>query len=268
MSKEKKPLTKKKLIFSIIGYVVSFLCLILCIYIVTEVLVANKNKRPPRVFNLSISYIPTGSMEPTIHQGSYILFSKTNYNSVKIDDIVVYYSSEESKYIIHRVIGIVKDGELINDSRYESYYDFDEDLSFNHLICKGDANALADKVDVTKDILYGRYITELKFMQLFSGGINSNVIFIIILLIFFVVIGMQISQIILKQKAEKAKEDAEKAKEDMLAELRRQVLEEELLKIKNSKDPEENKPLEEKVDVEDEFDASNDLEADNSLDNN
>ena len=267
MKKEKKPLTRKKLIFSIIGYVISFLCLILCIYIVTEVLVANNNKRPPRIFNLSVSYIPTGSMEPTIHKGSYVLFTKTGYNSTKIDDIIVYYSSEESKYIIHRVIGIVKNGELYGDSRYETYYD-SVDKTIDHLICKGDANALADKVNVTKDILYGRYLTELKFMQIFSGGINSNIIFIVILVIFFLVIGMQISQIILKQKADKAKEDAEKAKEDMLSELRRQVLEEELMKIKNSKNSEENIAPEENVEAFDDADVSDDSEDDDSNDNN
>ena len=231
MAKLKAKKSKKKLVLSIIGYIFSFLCLLVCIYVVIEVMTANSKTIPPRIFNLSVSYIPSGSMEPTLPQGSYVLFSKASYSSININDIVVYHNNEENKYIIHRVIGIVKDGSLISDTKYESYYGV-VDYTVDHLICKGDANALADTILVTKDLVYGKFLTEISFMRIFSGGINSNLVFLGILVIFLLVIGMQISQIILKQKADKAKEDAEKAKEQVLDELRKQVLEEELAKLK------------------------------------
>ena len=60
---------KKFKIKSFIGYTLSILFLVMCLYIVIEVIVANSNNRPPSVFGLSVSYVPTASMEPTINSG-------------------------------------------------------------------------------------------------------------------------------------------------------------------------------------------------------
>ena len=68
---------------TIIGYIVSILCLLLCLYITIEVIVANTNNRPPRIFNISVSYVPTESMEPTISAGSYVMFVGVNQDDIK-----------------------------------------------------------------------------------------------------------------------------------------------------------------------------------------
>ena len=86
---KKEPLYKK-----IIGYVVSMLCILLCLYITIEVISANTNNRPPRIFGLSVSYVPTQSMEPTIKAGEYIMFKQADFDSVEEGDIIVYYNSE------------------------------------------------------------------------------------------------------------------------------------------------------------------------------
>ena len=49
--------TKKLKKSTIIGYIVSILCLLLCLYITIEVIGANTNNRPPRIFNISVSKI-------------------------------------------------------------------------------------------------------------------------------------------------------------------------------------------------------------------
>ena len=234
MNSEKK---KKISIKGIIGYVLSTLALIICIYIVSEVIMANTNRRPPRVFGLSISYVPTESMEPVIDRQSYVLFRQASYKDCNIDDIIVYYNAKEEKYIIHRVVAKVVDGNMITSN---NYYDdktinlVSTDLT-NYLITKGDNNNnKTDTIPVTKDLVYGKYITGLGFMNILSGGINKNIIYFILIGIFVAMIAMQTIQVMLKKKADDAKKQNEVSKEQLLEELKKEILEEELAKIKTN----------------------------------
>lgn len=200
----------KSLVIRILSYTISLLCLILCIVIVVEVIQANRQNRPPRVFGLSISYVPTASMEPTISAGEYVMYSKTTFDEVDVGDIVVYRNSE-GIYIIHRII----------------------EKQENYLITKGDNNALADNGRVTSDMLYGKYITTVGLLSIFSGGISKNLIFFILIFIFLAMIGMQITSIILKSKTEKMKKSSEADRALLIEELKKQILKEELEKLKN-----------------------------------
>jgi len=206
-NKKETPLYKK-----VISYVVSFLCILLCLYITIEVINANTHNRPPRIFNLSVSYVPTGSMEPTISAGEYVLFKKATFDSVDVDDIIVYYNKEEAKYIIHRVI--------------------EKNEALKVITTKGDNNSVADQIEVTPGMIYGKYVTTLGFMAIFSGGINQNLIFFILVIIFVLMLAMQISSIFIKGKTDKIKEEKEKQKEILREEMKRQILAEELAKLK------------------------------------
>lgn len=207
-NKKETPLYKK-----VISYVVSFLCILLCLYITIEVINANTHNRPPRIFNLSVSYVPTGSMEPTISAGEYVLFKKATFDSVDVDDIIVYYNKEEAKYIIHRVI--------------------EKNEALKVITTKGDNNSVADQIEVTPGMIYGKYVTTLGFMAIFSGGINQNLIFFILVIIFALMLVMQLASIFIKGKTDKIKEEKEKQKEILREEMKRQILAEELAKLKN-----------------------------------
>ena len=205
----------KKKVKESIGYIVSFLCLILCLYITIEVIVANTNNRPPAVFGVSVSYVPTESMEPTIEAGDYVMFTKVSFDDVKVDDIVVYRASDD-KFIIHRVI----------------------EKTDEYLICKGDNNPLEDKEVVTSSMLFGRYVTTLGFMQIFTGGINKNLIFFILILIFILMMIMQGVSIYIKSKTDDVKKKHDEEMNLLREELKKEILAEELKKLKeeNEKD--------------------------------
>ncbi len=241
-SKAKK--TKKS---TIIGYIVSILCLLLCLYITIEVIVANTNNRPPRIFNISISYVPTESMEPTINAGSYVMFTGVNQDNIKTGtgsilenhnnkdgDIIVFYNQKEDKFIIHRVVGIEED----NDGRY--------------FITWGDNNIRTDELKVRDNMVYGKYVTTLGFMSIFSGGVNTNLIFFILVGIFVIMIAMQVIQVVLKNKTESVKKKAKIDKEALREELKKQILEEEIakLKAKNVELSKKNNELESKDSIE------------------
>lgn len=204
MEKEKKK--KNSRIFT---YIFSILCLVLCICITVEVTQANQQKRPPRILGLSLSYVPTESMEPTIMPGDYVLYSKASFKDVSVGDIIIY-RNDSDIYVIHRVI----------------------EKNESTLITKGDNNPIADD-PISPERVYGKYIMTLGFMSLFSGGISRNVIFLILIIIFLIMIAMQIVSIVVKSKIEKNNTDYEESKKLMLEQLRKEIIEEELEKIRN-----------------------------------
>lgn len=220
--KEKKKKNKKK---TIITYVISFLCLFLCLYITIEIISANSSKRPPNIFGVSISYVPTNSMEPTIHTGDYIMFTRVGFDDVKTGDIIIYRSETSNIFIVHRVIG--DDGVDSNGVKY--------------LTTKGDNNPVADTEKIYSSMVCGRFVTTLSFMGIFKGGINTNIIFIILVIIFVLMIGMQVFSIVMKSKNDKLKEEREKKKELLREELRKEILAEEIAKIKALNNKEEEK---------------------------
>ena len=106
----------------------------------------------------------------------------------------------------------------------------------NYLVTKGDNNGnVTDKIAVTQKLVYGKYLTVIGFMSIFSKGINQSVIYFVLIGIFIIMIAMQTVSIIIKKKADDAKkqnQEQEQEKQKLLDELRQQVLEEELAKIK------------------------------------
>jgi len=205
----------------IIGYIVSMLCILLCLYITIEVIVANTESRPPRIFGLSVSYVPTESMEPTINSNSYIMFSYATFDSVGEGDIIVYHNDKDNIFVVHRIISKNEETGVITT--------------------KGDNNSVEDPLEITKEknMVYGKYLTTLGFMAIFSGGINQNLIFIILIIIFIIMLGMQIFSMFIKGKTEKLKEDKEAKKALLREEMKRQILEEELAKLRKEKENED-----------------------------
>lgn len=193
----------------IVGAVISALAVFLCLFILIEVIVANNENRPPSIFGVSVSYVPTGSMEPTISQGDYVMFKKTGFENIQKDDIIVYRSSE-GRFIIHRVI--------------EKYSDF--------LIVKGDANIAADSENVTADMLLGKYTCTISFLDFLSGGVSRNSLFILLIVLFVLIIGVQIVSFFLKAKKEEIEKKSEDDKKLMLEQMRNEIMQEELAKLK------------------------------------
>lgn len=262
MFKKKEENNKKSSIKAIVSYVLGIIALVLCIYIVSEVIAASSQKRPPRIFGLSVSYVPTGSMEPTIESKSYVLFKQASYKDCKVDDIIIYYNEKETKYIIHRIVAKVVNGEIVESSeRYADAINLVVTDKLDYYITMGDNNNnKTDSVAVTK--VYGKYITGLGFMNIFSSGINPFFIYAILIIIFVIMIGIQTFQLITKKKIDDAKKQNEELKEQMLDELRKQILEEELQKLKeNNLDSKEENTSEEDTSTDEIKEESNDSQS-------
>lgn len=214
---------KESKIKRIATYVISIFCLVLCIIITVEVICANTQGRPPRVFGVSVSYVPTESMEPTINAGEYVMYTKTSFDDVNVDDIIVYKNSNDM-FIIHRVI----------------------EKNSDYLIAKGDNNPVEDTENVTSDMVYGKYVMTIGILSIFSGGISKNLIFFILIIIFVIMIGMQIVSIVIKNKTDEVNKNIEEKKQVLIEQLKKEILEEELAKLKAelAKKNNEEKPIE------------------------
>ena len=200
----------------IISSILTAFCVIFCLSIVVEVIVANNNQRPPRFFGYSISYVPTNSMEPTINSGDYILFYKATFDEVIVDEVIIYRSNEgimKGNFSVHRV-----------KEKYDDY-----------LIAKGDFNTLPDTEKVTEDMVLGKYITTIEFLNIFSSSGSRTTVFIVLFLVMISMIGLQFVSVITKYKKDKLELEKKEKEDKLREELRLQILKEELEKLKNEK---------------------------------
>lgn len=66
---------------------------------------------------LLLSIVPSGSMEPTIQGGSFVLFNRLSYidSEPQRGDVVVFYHKESNKLMVKRVVGTEGDTIDIHD---------------------------------------------------------------------------------------------------------------------------------------------------------
>lgn len=126
----KKRQTKK--VWAIVGDAVFGVLLIIFISLIALVNVTRAQGHVPFLFGYSLQYVQTGSMEPTIPQGSLIISKSIDENTTIIakpitGDIITFYQDENKTALItHRAV----DSMVVNGVTY--------------YVTKGDANTDPD----------------------------------------------------------------------------------------------------------------------------
>lgn len=137
MSKNKK---------SSVSRIVSFALIALTAILLFVILLSKASGKPVFIFNRSMMWVLTPSMETEIPEKSYILVESVNADAVEVNDVISFYSDDPSiagQLNTHRVIGIDQDG---------------------YFITKGDNNIAADTYSVNPDNVIARYIRVLPIM--------------------------------------------------------------------------------------------------------
>lgn len=122
-----------------------FLMLFLCVCII-GLLKGNA----PAVFGYRVLNVISGSMEPEIETGSYIIIRETNSEELMVGDIITFISKEPAiygMYNTHRIYDICKDtytGETL-------------------FITKGDAHTESDAYPVQEEEIVGKLVKVLPF---------------------------------------------------------------------------------------------------------
>ena len=99
------------------------------------------------IFGNYVLRVTTGSMEPSIHAGDYIIVKKTAPEKLQVNDVITYYTEDKEIYgkmVTHRIVDINPDGTFIT---------------------MGDANKSADELAVRKDQMVGRYTRKSRFFK-------------------------------------------------------------------------------------------------------
>ncbi len=85
----------------------------------------------PKFLGYKTFYIQTGSMSPTIPQGSMVLEKKTEFEKIAVGDVVTFVNDNGTEYFTHRVVEIDTPNKMFttkgdankeNDPKATSYY--------------------------------------------------------------------------------------------------------------------------------------------------
>ena len=160
----------------------------------------------PQVMGFSILQVLTGSMEPTIPEGSMLLIQKTAPETLQTGDIISFFSPDPTL-----------DGAL-NTHRIQQVVTEEDTLSF---VTKGDANFLEDQQPVVAQQVVGKVIFISPLLGRFVRLISNPLVFClaIVLPLFAMLISNLIS--VLRSAAKLAKEEEEAAIRQALEEMKK-----------------------------------------------
>lgn len=156
--------------------------------------------RPVNVFGYTVLKVETGSMEPTLHVGDFIITQSCDPKTLSEGDIISYYTKQpdiNGMLVTHRINEVCSDGTFIT---------------------KGDANTIADSVPVDPDTILGVYVRKSEFYHWLGSFTDTNKLFLLLGMIPLSLISVYelytLIKVGRKAKEESDEEAAEKAKED------------------------------------------------------
>lgn len=163
-------------ISNIIVAVITVIALIFVIY----VMICSSKGKAVNVFGKSVLKVVTGSMEPSIHVGDYIVVEKTDADNLTEGDIISFYSEQSDirgLLVTHRIVGKADDGSYIT---------------------KGDANPVSDTVTVQKDKIVGKYNGKARFLIWVSSFMNVKKILLLLVVIPILIMSIYEAKTVVK----------------------------------------------------------------------
>lgn len=170
---------------NIIVAVITAIALAFVIY----VMVCSAKGKAVNVFGKSVLKVVTGSMEPSIHVGDYIVVEKTDTNALSEGDIISFYSEQSDirgLLVTHRIVGKNTDGSYIT---------------------KGDANPVSDTVSVTQDKIVGKYTGKARFFIWVNSFVNAKKLLLLLVVIPMLLISLYEAKTVVKIGREAAEKD-------------------------------------------------------------
>ena len=204
VTQENKGVKIVKRIFTVVAVVILTFLTGIVIYVMS----AGMHGKVADVFGISVLKVITGSMEPSIHTGDYIIVKKCDTSTLKEDDIICFYSADSAIYGMpntHRIVKVNDDGSFVT---------------------KGDANKYEDTVTVSPDKIIGKYSGKVRFLRWINSFANAKkLIFLGIIIAMTIAAVYEVKTI--TQIAAECKADKQKRLEEEKQRLIRQYIDEE-----------------------------------------
>lgn len=177
------------------------------------IMICSASGKVAEVFGISVLKVVSGSMEPSIGEGDYIIVRKTDSGELKAGDIICFYSKDSKIYGMpntHRIVRILPDGSFVT---------------------KGDANKTEDDTAVSADMIIGRYEGKSRFLRLISSFSSVNKLILLVIIIIMSVAAIYEVRTVAKV-ASLSKKEKERKKEEEKQRLIREAIDKEKEKLK------------------------------------
>lgn len=207
---------KKKTATRIINVLLT-VALIAALALTAFVMIGRVTNKPIFIFGKTAVWIVTNSMETEIPERSFILLEKVDASEVKVDDVIMFRSSDpalKGGFNTHRVI----------------------DVKENEFITKGDHNLVEDIYPALKTNVVGRYVRVLPvlsaLMRFFSTPFGMVALAILLIGLFA---AMFVPDFLRKNREKTAKENERHEQE------KQKLIEEEIERLKKENGNKEDK---------------------------
>lgn len=208
--------TKKKTVTRIINVLLTVI-LIAVLALTAFVMIGRVTDKPIFIFGKTAVWVVTPSMEPEIPERSFILVEKVEASEVKVDDVIMFRSSDpdlKGGFNTHRVIEVKE----------------------NEFITKGDHNMVEDIYPALKSNVVGRYVRVLPvlsaLMRFFSTPFGMVALAILLLGLFA---AMFVPDLVRKNREKTAKENEKYEQE------KQKLIDEEIERLKKENGSKEDK---------------------------
>jgi signal peptidase len=184
----------------------------LAVILIIQIVVAINQNRQPSLFGYSINYVLTPSMEPTILAGDLVLMKNIDPKDLFVEDIINFNATvlNQEQSFTHRIVSIL---ETDNGRLFTT---------------KGDNNSssFSWEINMQESQIISKYVGKSTFLGslyhlIFSGGVNF--IYAIAILL-FVTIAISEAKNLFKEISSYKKQELEKHKN--------QLVQEEVLRLK------------------------------------
>ena len=135
----------------------------------------------PKFMGYEAFYIETGSMSPTIPQGSLVLEKKIEFEKISEGDVLTFRNNTETKYFTHRVVAIDKANKMFTT--------------------KGDANKEEDPAEISYYFVEGKVDFSIPAVGYALGFLNSTAGKIVTACIYIAWIAIEIEIFVMKRRA-------------------------------------------------------------------
>ena len=178
-----------------IANIIASVLVVLALGFVIYVMVLSAQGKAVNIFGRSILRVVTGSMEPSLHVGDYIIIKKTDPETLENGDIISFYSEQSDIYgmlVTHRIVGRADDGRFIT---------------------RGDANPVDDSITVDPEKIVGKYTKKAQFFIWVNSFTDSKKLLLLLVMIPTTLIALYELRTVMKIGKE-INEDKEQAAEE------------------------------------------------------
>jgi signal peptidase I len=174
-----------------ISNIIVSIILIISIIFTAYVMINSARGKAVKIFGRSVLKVVTGSMEPSIHVGDYIVVENVKTDTLAKGDIISFYSEQsdiDGLLVTHRIAEINPDGSFVT---------------------KGDANPVTDSVTVRPERIVGKYTGKARFFIWVGTFANIRKILLMAVMIITTAVAMYEAKTVMKISKKAAEEKAE-----------------------------------------------------------